>query len=206
MFACVCVTQLSFVAVVKSSSTGVRSRYMTWEEQLFGFLDDLEQQADGLYAAERDLELIDRSRSEYQQVGLAARLMASLDRDLVAHVNGVGPVRGRLERVAKGWCLLAAPGQDWVVPFSAVGAVEGASDRAVPEVAWSPVSRLGLGSALRRLADAQERCVVRRTDGAVHDGVLHRVGQDFVEVLEGEASSARITLVAFSGLAAVQSR
>lgn len=179
---------------------------MTWEEQLFGFLDDLEQQADGLYAAERDAELADRSRSEYRQVGLAARLMASLEHDLVVHLSGVGPVRGRLERVANGWCLLTAPGQDWIVPLSAVGAVEGASDRAVPAVAWSPVTRLGLGSALRRLADAGERCVVRRTDGAAHEGVLRRVGQDFVEVVEGEAGGARVVLVAFSALAAVQSR
>ena len=179
---------------------------MTWEERLFGFLDDLEQQADGLYAAERDVELADRSRSAYQEVGLAARLMASLDHDLVVHVSGVGPVRGRLERVARGWCLLAAPDQEWVVPLAGVGAVEGASDRAVPEVAWSPLTRLGLGSALRRLADAGDRCVVRRTDGVAHDGVLQRVGQDFVEVLEGEGGSARVTLVAFGVLAAVQSR
>lgn len=179
---------------------------MTWEEQLFGFLDDLEQQSDALYALERDTELVDRGRSEYQQVSLAARLMASLDHDLVLHVQGVGAVRGRLERVATGWCLLSAPGQDWVVALGAVGAVEGASDRAVPEVAWSPVSRLGLGSALRRLADAGERCVVRRLDAGVHEGVLRRVGQDFVEVGEGEGAGARLTLVAFAGLAAVQSR
>lgn len=179
---------------------------MTWEEQLFGVLDDLEQQADQLFAAERDAELPDRSRSAYAEVGLAARLMASVERDLVVHVTGVGPVRGRLDRVASGWCLLAEPGQDWIVSLSAIGAVEGADRRAVPEVAWSPLTRLGLGSALRRLADAGERCVVRRTDGAAHDGVLERVGHDFVEVREGEADAARLTLVAFSALAAVQSR
>lgn len=179
---------------------------MTWEEHLFGFLDDLEQQADGLYAAERDAELADRSRSAYQEVALAARLMASLEHDVVVHVTGVGPVRGRLDRVAQGWCLLSASHQEWVVPFGAIGAVEGTSDRAVPEVAWSPLTRLGLGSALRRLADAGERCVVRRTDGATHDGLLRRVGHDFVEVLEGEADGGRLTLVAFSALAAVQSR
>ena len=39
---------------------------MTWEEELFGFLDDLEQQADALFEADRDLEVADRSRTEYQ--------------------------------------------------------------------------------------------------------------------------------------------
>ncbi len=177
---------------------------MAWEEDLFGFLDDLEQQAEALYDAERAPELADRSRAEYQQVPLAARLMASLDCDLTLHVTGVGAVRGRLERVANGWCLLAGTSQDWVVRLPALAAVDGASDRAVPEVAWSPVARLGLGSALRRLADAGERCVVHRLDGGRHDGVVVRVGQDFVELAEGE--QRRLTLVAFETIAAVQSR
>ncbi len=178
---------------------------MTWEEQLFGVLDDLEQEAVGLYAFEREAELADRSRSEYQQVTLAARLAASLDTEVSLHVCGVGRLRGRLERVATGWCLLVAPGQQWVVRHAAIAAVDGASERAVPEVAWSPIARLGLGSALRRLADAGERCVVRRTDGGSHDGMLRRVGQDFVEVVEGLGDNAHVGLVAFESLATVQS-
>ena len=63
---------------------------------------------------------------------------------------------GRLVRVAVEWCLLERPGHDWIVPLAAVAAVTGASGRAVPEVAWPAVTRLGLGSALRRLADAGE--------------------------------------------------
>lgn len=177
---------------------------MAWEHELFAFLDDLEEQAGALYDADRAPELADRERAEYQQVPLAARLMASVGLDLTLHVTGVGAVAGRLERVAAGWCLLAGPAQDWVVRLPAVAAVDGASDRAVPEVAWSPVARLGLGSALRRLADAGERCVVHRLDGARHDGTLRRVGQDFVEVLEGDP--ARVTLVAHDAVAAIQSR
>ena len=111
-----------------------------------------------------------------------------------------------LDRVADGWCLVAASGQEWVVPWAAIGALEGASDRAVPEVAWSPLTRLGLASALRRLADAGEPCVLRRTDGGAHVGVLRRVGRDFVEISEGEAPRERLGLVAFASLAAVQSR
>ncbi|WP_148614008.1 hypothetical protein [Nocardioides rubriscoriae] len=177
---------------------------MAWEEDLFAFLDDLEQQAGALFDADRAPELADRERAEYQQVPLVARLMASLERQVTVHVTGVGAVTGRLERVAQGWCLVAGPVQDWVVRLEAVAAVDGASDRAVPEVAWSPVTRLGLGSALRRLADAGERCVVHRLDGGRHDGTVRRVGQDFAEVLEGEPP--RVVLVAFAAVAAVQSR
>ncbi len=60
--------------------------------------------------------------------------------------------------------------------LDAVVAVHGASERSVPEVAWSPIARLGLGSALRRLADAGERCVLHLVDGTMHEAVLRRVG------------------------------
>jgi hypothetical protein len=175
-----------------------------WEEELFGYLDDLEGQAAALYDAERAPELADRSRAEYQQVTLASRLMASVDREVTLEVLGLGAVTGRLTRVATGWCLLAGPGQDWVVRLDAVGAVHGGSDRAVPELAWPPVARLGLGAALRRLADTAEPCSLHLVDGRRHDGVLLRVGADFVEVATGE--TGRVLLVAFSVLAAVQSR
>jgi hypothetical protein len=177
---------------------------MAWEEDLFALFDDLEAQATALYDAERAPELADRSRSEYQQVTLDARLMASVDLEVTLELVGVGAVTGRLERVASGWCLLRGHGQDWVVPLGAVAAVHNASERAVPEVAWSPVARLGLGSALRRLADSGETCALHLVDGRRHDGVLVRVGQDFVELATGEAG--RVVLVAFHLLAAVQSR
>jgi hypothetical protein len=176
---------------------------MSWEEELFALFDDLEQQAEALYDAERDVELADRSRTEYQQVTLASRLMASVGAEVRLDVRGVGVVTGVLERVADGWCLVAGSAQDWVVRLAAVGGVHGASDRSVPEVAWSPVARLGLGSALRRLADAGERCVLRLLDGSAHEAVLRRVGADFVEATVGEGRSV---LVSFASIAAVQSR
>lgn len=175
---------------------------MSWEDELFALFDDLEGRAEALYDGERAAELADRSRAEYRQVTLGGRLMASVGSEVALEISGVGRVDGRLERVGDGWCLLGAPAQDWVVVIAAVGAVHGAGDRSVPEVAWSPVARLGLGSALRRLADAGERCVLRLRDGSAHDGPLRRVGQDFVEVM----SADRVVLVAFAQLAAVQSR
>ena len=177
---------------------------MAWEEELFALLDDLEQQAEALYDAERGYELADRSRSEYQQVTLASRLMASVGGDVVLDVRGVGVVNGVLERVGTGWCLVSGSGQDWIVALTAVLAVRGASERSSPEVAWSPVTRLGLGSALRRLAEAGERCVLHLEDGRLLDGVVRRVGADFVEVTVGE--DGRTMLVPYAGLAAVQSR
>jgi hypothetical protein len=174
-----------------------------WDERLFAFLDELEQQAQALYDAERESELADRARSAYADVTLASRLMASVDRDVVLDVRGVGPITGRLQRVGPDWSLVHGSAQDWVVRLQAVKSVEGASERSVPEVAWSPVSRLGLGSALRRLADTVARCRLHAVDGTVWDAVLTRVGADFVEARVGEG---RLVVVAWDALAAVQSR
>jgi len=176
---------------------------MTWEAELFAFLDDLEQQAQALYDAERASELADRSRSEYAAVTLVSRLMASVDAEVALDLLGVGPVAGRLRRVGPDWCLLHGSAQDWVVRLASVRGVEGASPRSVPEVAWSPVNRLGLASALRRLADSGVPCRLHATDGTTRDGSLGRIGADFVEV---SVSEHRVVLVARETLAAVQSR
>jgi hypothetical protein len=173
------------------------------DDELFGMLDDLEHQARALYDAERESELADRSRSEYAAVTLVSRLMASVDREIVAMVRGLGPVTGRLRRVGPDWLSVHGADQDWVLPLAAVASVEGVSDRSVPQVAWSPVSRLGLGSALRRLADGRVPCRVHQVDGSNRDGVLGRVGADFVELRVREG---RMILIAQSAMAAVQSR
>ena len=87
---------------------------MGWEEHLFALFDDLEQQAEALYDAEREVEL-DRSRAEYHHVSLASRLMASLDREVVLDLLGGATVAGTWSGSARagawsadgprtGWC------------------------------------------------------------------------------------------------------
>ena len=177
---------------------------MAWEEELFALLDDLEQQAEALYDAERDAELADRSRAEYQQVTLASRLMASVDREVRLEVTGVGAVERR-----------ARAGRRRVVRAARAGARTGSSAcRPSPRCTAPPTARCrrspghrspgsALGSALRRLADAGERCVLHLRDGSRHDAVLRRVGADFVEVdrRRGPHRAGRLR-----ALAAVQSR
>ena len=177
---------------------------MAWEEDLFALFDDLEDQAAAAYARDRETEWVDRSRAEYAEVAFAARLMASVGGVVTVEVRGVGPLHGTLERVASGWFLLSAGPVDWMVREGAVGSVLGASERGVPLVAWPAVARLGLGSALRRLAETGERCLVHRVDGQCHDGVVRRVGRDFLELLTHEG--ARLVLVPFDAVAAVRSR
>ena len=176
---------------------------MSWERELFAVLDDLESQAEALWESEREAELADRARSEYASVGLATRVMASRGQDVQVDLPHVGRVEGRVDRVGPDWFLLSGRGQDWVVALSQVVAIAGASARSVPDAAWSPVDRLGLRSALRRLADSGERCLVHLVDGSRHEAVLRRVGEDFVECLVGAGHDL---LVPFAALVAVQSR
>ena len=177
---------------------------MGWEDELFALFDDLEAEAGSLHAADRDAEVADRSRAEYAQVTLASRLMASLGTEVTIDVLGIGPLTGSVERLAEGWLLLSTGDHDWVVNAGLINAVTGASVRSVPEVAWSPLTRLGLGSALRRISETGERCLLHLRDGSRHEGTLRRVGADFCELAEGE--ERRVVLVAFGALAAAQSR
>lgn len=182
---------------------------MSWDERLFDLFDDLEGQAEALYADERDAEVADRSRAEYAGVTLAARLMASVGRQVELEVAGAGRVAGTLLRVGDGWCVLrsALGDRDWLLALAALIAADGLSERALPEVAWSPLARLGLGSALRRLADDAAPVLVITQAGERHSVVLTRVGADFVEGrLDGEGSQGRSRVVATATLSAVVSR
>ena len=176
---------------------------MGWETELFAMFDDLEGQAAALWEADREAELADRARSEYAAVTLASRLMASLDAPVALELPGLGRLEGRLARVGESWCLVCASGQDWIVPLRQALVVHGASERSVPEVAWSPLHRLGLASALRRLADAGTRCLLHTVDGSRHEAYVERVGADFLECRT--AADGRV-LVPFEGIVAVQSR
>lgn len=176
---------------------------MGWETELFALFDDLEGQATALWEADREAELADRARSEYASVTLASRLMASAGSTVALVLPGIGRVEGRLSRVGETWCLVSGAGQDWIVPLRHVLVVHGASERSVPELAWSPLQRLGLGSALRRLADSGARCLLHLVDGSRHEAYVVRVGADLIECRT--VTDDRV-LVPFEGLVAVQSR
>jgi len=176
---------------------------MAWEHEVFALLDDLEGQASALWEEEREAELVDRAQAEYAAVTLASRLMASTGTTVALDLPGAGRVEGELARVGDGWCLLTGAAADWVVPMRHVQGVRWASARSVPEVAWSPVHRLGLRSALRRLAEAGVDCVVHLTGPARTEGRLTRIGSDFTEV---ETTAGEQVLVPCRAIVAVQER
>lgn len=178
---------------------------MTWDDQLFALFDDLEAQAEHAYDLDREVEVADRAQAEYASVTLAGRLHAGVGTEVTLQVRGVGVLAGRLGRVAADWCLLEARGREWMVRLSALASVRGLPGRAVPEEARPVTARLGLGSALRRVADSRAAAQLVLLDGTqVEVRRVVRVGADF---LESEVGEERERVVhAFSALAAVQSR
>ena len=180
---------------------------MSWEHELFALFDDLEGQAAAAWEADRETELADRARTEYGSVTLASRLRASRGETISVDLPHVGRVEGRVDRVGESWVLLSGRGQDWIVPLRWITGVRGASARSVPEVAWSPIDRLGLRSALRRVADADARCLVHLADGTRQEAYVARVGADFLECrAAADPAGDDLLLVAYDAVVAVQRR
>lgn len=167
---------------------------------MFEVLEDLEAHAETLHHLERAAEVADRSRAEYQAVLLEARLMSSVGHDVVLGLRGVGPVRGRLERVGDRWCQVVAAPARWTVLNAALLWAQGLSERAVPRVAWSRIDTVGLGSPLRRAADDHLEATLHLVDGTSLQGVLGRVGGDFLELDDGPAAGAVVPFDALSAL------
>jgi hypothetical protein len=187
---------------------------MTWEDRLLGFLDDLEQRAEGLALTNRDAEVAELGRAEYAEITLVSRLHASLGRELQLSVRGAGIVRGRLLRVGAGWCLLAiqgnaaAPGHgqpsagpQQLVALGAVVTVRGLSPAAITQPARSPLGRLGVGSVLREVAESRESVVLVDVDGVRRRGTVGRVGADFLELTGDDGG---LEVLPFGALAVVR--
>jgi len=165
-----------------------------WEERLLEVFDDLEQQAEGLALLARDAAAGERARELYSEVDLASRLHGSVGAAVELAVPGAGPVRGRLVRTGRGWCLLATEdgtGIEVIVNLDGLLGVRGLAPRAAVERTRAVTTRLGLASALRGVAAEQEPVAVLRRDGEVRRGRVTRVGADFVELL-GESGATEV--------------
>ena len=180
---------------------------MSWERRLLDLFEDLEQRAEGAVLAARDAEVAELARAEYSQIDLAARCHASVGAD----VELAGPaglvVHGRVARVGAGWCLVVSRAGDratmheWLFILSGLLSARGLSPQARPVSTRPVTARLGLGSVLRTMAEERGTVTLVRCDGERRQGVLGRVGSDFVELV-GEGGA--VDLVPFSGLVALR--
>jgi hypothetical protein len=178
---------------------------MRWEDRLVDLFDDLEQQAEGLALAERDTEVAELSRAEYARVDLDSRLHASAGHRVALEVVGLGRLGGVVRRLGADWLLVEDGQAEWLVRAAAVAQATGLSPRAVHPSQRPVTARLGLGSALRGVAEERAAVRLHRLDGGTVTGVVRRVGADFVE-LAGEDGRGEVVVVALGALAAVRRR
>jgi hypothetical protein len=181
-------------------------KVMSWEESMFAVFDDLEQQAQGLHLVERDAEVADLTLAEYSRVSLASRLHASLGLDLRVRLLGGRVIGGRLARLGDDWFLLVEGASEWVVRGQGVASIGGLSSRAHSEDTWSVVDRLTMRAVLRRLAMANEPCLVHFCDEQQVEGCIGRVGRDFFELNVGEGAGRVVQAVPHTAVAALQGR
>jgi hypothetical protein len=179
---------------------------MRWERSVLALIDDLEQQAEGLHLQERDLEVADRTRAEYAQVGLASRLHALSGRPVRLRLLGGITLAGTVTRTGTDWLLLEDEvARAWIVRHAAVAVLQGASARSVSADALGVLRRLPLRAVLRRLADDDADCLLHLVDGSRVEGRLLRLGEDFAELrLAGDVTAEGYDVVPLAAVAAVQ--
>ena len=184
---------------------------MRWEEMLLDLFDDLEQQAEGLALAERDAEVAELGRAEYAHVDFASRLHASTGRRAVLVVAGIGHIEATIVRVGVDWLLADDGRHEWILRTAALAHARGLSEMAVGEQNRPLPARVGVGSALRSVAESRAAVVLHRLDGGSVRGQLRRVGADFVELWVSEHAEAwtagpegHVEVVPFGAMAAVR--
>lgn len=177
---------------------------MSWESRLLEVFEDLEQQAAGLYLAERDAEVEELRVSEFATVTLASRCRAAVGREVSLQLLGGTRLHARLIRAGALWVVLHEQQGAWLVPLDAVARVSGATRDSVHESTWTVADRLPLRALLRRVTDEAPDCRVYLRDGECHEVTMTRVGADFVEL---RSSSGRgEELLPIGALAAVRWR
>lgn len=156
-----------------------------WDD-LFG---DLSAQWEAQARRELDSEVADRTRRERATIGLHERLAGAGSATLGIGLRSGARLSGSVVDVGDGWVLLGSSGAlPALVPFTAVTAVTGLSERAA-----GPASgrAFGLGYALRGLS--RDRAVVALTDltSTVVTGTIDGVGADLLELSEHAADLPR---------------
>ena len=179
---------------------------MTWEKALLALFDDLEQQAEGLALSARDAEVAEHVRAEYASVDLESRIHGSVGCSAILRLRGGSVVTGTVARAGAGWCLVRAGdgsqdnATEWVVVLAALVAAAGLGPRAVGPAGRGVAARLGVGSVLRRLAEARDVVVLLLVEGDPVRGQVGRVGADFVELVRGGGELEVVPLAAVAAL------
>ncbi len=182
---------------------------MRWK----ALFDDMDSQFAGIESAASNSEIADRVRREQGSVALVDRLRAQIGFVLRVRVSGNLAFDGEVTHVGSEWLVLSKEAAEVLIPLGAIRTIEGVNRRVMGEV--SRVERtLGLASAFRAMARDRAHVTVYQVEAGAHiQGVIDRVGADFVEIAAvppGEqrrsTSVTGVYCIPFSAVAAVASR
>jgi hypothetical protein len=184
---------------------------MRWDD-LFA---DLEAQASTLERNERSAEVEERVRAESGRLRLQDRFRGNIENAVSLRCAGALTIHGSVRRCGPDWLLIDEDaGGEAVVALDLVQAVSGLDRLSAPPDSEGEVARrLGIRSALRRVARDRAAVQVHLRDGSVATGTLDRVGSDFVELTLHAAGEPRrsgevrgMLTIAMAALVAVRRR
>ncbi|MHA7153655.1 hypothetical protein [Arthrobacter sp. TMN-50] len=182
---------------------------MRWD----ALFEDLEAQfaAADLLAVES--QIAEQSRLELAAVTVLDRLRGQMGALLRIRVRSGAVFNGSLRHVGSEWLVLETGPGAALIPASALGTIEGMGRGRTAEHS-AVTNRLGLGSVFRAFGRDRTLLTIQLADmGARIDGMIDRVGKDFLEVASvplGEqrrrGNVAGVVLIPFTGVEAVLSR
>ncbi|MCT9818720.1 hypothetical protein N3K63_00325 [Microbacterium sp. W1N] len=188
---------------------------MRWDR----FFEDLEDQLDSEWEAERAALDTEAERLRLSRIELHDRLVALLDHDLALDLHGGTSLTGRMTAVGADWCALASEARrsgPVIAPLHAVTALAlphaallaSARDAAPGETLRR---RMTFGFVLRDLARRRVPVTVHLADGRQLTGTIDRAGADHLDLALHDTAAPRhphsVTghrLVTFTAIAAVR--
>ncbi len=161
---------------------------MRWE----ALFNDLEMQWEAAEAADLAAEVADRTRREVARLRLVDRLRPCVGELLRFGTAGAdrgregGTLTGRLVALGSDWLLVEEQGgREVLVATAALLWVDGLTPTsAVPGREGALARRLDLRYALRGLCRDRAVLAVTLVDGSFLRGLAHRVGADFLELVD----------------------
>ncbi|WP_454118123.1 hypothetical protein [Microbacterium lacticum] len=189
---------------------------MRWDR----FFEDLEDQLDSEWEAERAALDTEAERLRLSRVALRERLVALTrePRALGLHLHDGGVHTGRLVRVGADWCALVGDGPAGavLVPLWSIGEIAAPVDALLGSVRDAEAGaalgqRMGFGFVLRDLVRRRIPVTLHLVGGRTLDGTIDRAGADHLDIALHEPGAPRRTanvtgyrLVPFGGVLAVR--
>ncbi len=152
---------------------------------------DYEVQLNAAKVREIEQDAQEIRRHEFSRVQLMDRLAAQLGESLTCFTVDSQRLVGTLDGIGQGWIQLTTLSESLVVPLTALDFWEGGNKFSYVD-ASSVNRKLSFAFALRALARARAYVRFYHFSGSMSEGVIERVGADFVEVsVRGEDESGR---------------